>query len=307
MQEARSAATSPTGSACQGPAWADKLKASAGSDSTPVSCTVTKLTSQSGYVTVEGRKPAAVRFGGLFGIGDKNPYALASARWQFATEVVGLRPISFCLTNHHIQEWLANKNLGTPLPSPGGADHPVYPGAGLVHHMTYTKVGTDGTCGSSPGNWGWLDFNGGSNSVPELSDWLLNGYYGNGVAIGDCNGDNAVAAEPCAGDTGDKAALKAALDQLIGTTFPVVVYSTAGGTGSNSEFTVYGFLGITLRGFEINGPQGNHFMDMEFTNLEATPGTRCCTTFIPGTDLGARVIRLCAFDHDPQSQSSRCS
>lgn len=309
LSEARDAALSVGSFTCSG-GWQDLLVANAGAGVTPLACARTPLaTGAGGYVSVEAEKPAEVRFGGVFNIGDTTAYSMSAARWLYAYDVSGLRPIGFCMQNQHVQEWLAHVNLGTPLPAPGAPGHPTsYPTTGVVHHMPFVPALGDGLCGSVPGNWGWMDFDGGSNPTGELDTWLRDGFGQNDVRVGDCNSDNAAPAEPCPGNTGAKSALDPALTTLIGKPIAIVVYDSATGTGSNSRFRIAGFLGVKLWGFSVNGAAATRYMDFEFTRIVVEPGRSCCSAgWIPAPDLGARVVQLCSVDHDSRAIGIACA
>lgn len=193
----------------------------------------------------------------------------------------------------------------------------------IIHRIRFDRdAAEDLGCGEDPGNWGYQDFNGGSNSSSEAADWFLNGFQGF-VGIPGCNSDGS--GDGCDGDTGgqsggatcDKKAsnVPQAMQCLVENQveFPVVVYSSAtcetsggGGGGSNCDFVIAGILGMLLRGFEVGGAQANRYFDVEFTDWIPTGG--CCVTTPSGLNLGAnKGIRLCAVDHDPIDLAVRCT
>ncbi|MFA5891311.1 MAG: hypothetical protein WDA27_10265 [Actinomycetota bacterium] len=290
LQEARTAALLGPAAACQN--WNDLLVANAGSDVQPIDCNVTSdALGLSGYVTVEARKPAAVRFGGVLGLDQQSAYSMSAAEWGLLSEVEGLRPIGICLQNAHVQGYLKL-----------GLDLGIHPSAG-VHRIMYTKDQPTACGTGSPGNWGFMDFDGGSNSNSDLVSWLLNGYPGT-VGVNDCNADGA-SGDSCQADTGSSGgSISSTLSTLrdSGEPFTVVVFDTAVSQGGNVRYRVFAFLGVKLRNFRVTGPEALRYFDFEFTKVTVTGN--CCTA--TGRDTGVYGARICAVDHDPVSAAVRC-
>lgn len=162
-------------------------------------------------------------------------------------------------------------------------------------------------CGGAPGNWGFVDFNGGNNSTGEMRRWIRDGFNDNAIAVGDCNADNLTPAEWCPGNTGAASnSISNALRTIVGTTFPLPLFDQVRGAGSNAEYRVAGFLGVILRGYRVTGPEAGRYLDLEFTSLIGSG--RCCP--VDGSavvDGGVRTVRLCSVDHDPLSVATRCA
>ena len=98
-----------------------------------------------------------------------------------------------------------------------------------------------------PGCYGLLDFNGGAHGTPELREWILYGYDG-GLTI-----DPELGYIWVGGDPGFRASLKSALEERLGDPLVVCVYDQVTGQGSNAQFRVTAFLGITLTDFKLTG------------------------------------------------------
>lgn len=276
--------------------YGDVIKKSAGAESFPVSCSLgAGSTAEFGYVVVEGRKPSPVRFGGLFGIGDKQPYSLSAARWGYASSVGGLRPIGICTENTHIQGYLGN--------GPDVGIHPPYlPLTTPVHRIMYTKDNPNACGGDAPGNWGFIDLDSGANSNADLTDWILNG-YDEEVAVGDCD-PTTPAADPCEGDTGSSGgSIANDLQKLVttGEVFTIILFDSVSGSGATTRYNVWAFLGVKLRGFRVSGAAALRYLDLEFLRT-VRPGKCCSRT--GRTPVFA--MALCTVDHDPQSEASRC-
>lgn len=310
LAEARAAALAPVPVTSCGGLWTTYVARNAGSSAEPISCTVRPGTiAGAGSVEVQARTTSPVRFGGVLGVADGKPFASSIARYGFITEAEGLRPMGICVQNVHVAEWLAYRN-GT-LPASvynalrgSGPGHPVYAGAGVVHRISYTKD-NPAACGSAPGNWGFFDYNGGANSNADLVNWILYGYYGNRVGIGDCNAEDGSVGEPCSADTGSAGgSIQGALNQILGTQFAVPVFDLATGSGGTTTYRISHFIGVIMRGFRVMGAEAQRYLDLEFVNLVLEGN--CCSYVPPGVDTGIRSVRLCSVDHDPISETIRC-
>ena len=222
----------------------------------------------SGHVTVAAQRAVDFSFAGIFGAQSKQIHAITTAEWGNPTGAANLRPFGLCLTaNPAFAQWL-NLPLG-PVGDSG------------TIRITYGKS-QPSACGTNvPGNWGVMDFDGGSNSNNDTKAWTRNGYPGE-VAVG--------TAVP--GDTG---AFSNSLDselgylQSAGEAFTLPVFDTAAGNGSNAQFHIVAFVFVKLIGFTTTGAQAGRYMDLVFTR-GVISGTCCATT---GINTGVRAIRIC--------------
>lgn len=290
LQAAHKAALTGTATACN--SWTTILNSNTNNSVSPGACTVTRVTSSSGYVTITASKSSKVVFGGPLGVGDTSAYSMSTAEWGNLTSVLDARPIGLCSQESSVQQWLGTGTSTDVQPSPG------------VYRIPFDKIA--GACGTAPGNWGFIDFNGGSNSNSDLKDWLENGYSSQ-VAPNDCNADG-VLGDYCNADTGSSGgSISPSLDYLVSSAHPfaLVIYDTATGNGSGVQYKVNSFVGVILRGYKLNGGGGNKsdYLDLEFTNLIWRGG--CCTS--SGTNTGLHGIKLCSADHDPVAVATRCS
>lgn len=314
LTEAARLALDPSSAACS-TGWQNLLTRNAGADwytEAGEGCIVHAF-GNTGYVTVDARQPSASFFSGVVGIGDGSVYSMSGAMWGYVGAGQGLRPMGICWENHHIQEWLA-KVAGTMsnddyLALRGSdVDHPTLAGStGVLHKIMFNKDNPD-QCGSeAPGNWGWMDFNGGSNSNADTQKWVRNGYPGS-VAVGDCYADGADL--PCEGDTGSGGGsvdqeLKYLKDNQILFHVPIFGEVTGGG-GSTADFEMKGFLGVQLWDYQITGSESSRYFTFEFRNL-LIQGP-CCVSDSDGPETGGnKGVRLCTVDHDPQAASDRCT
>ena len=169
----------------------------------------------------------------------------------------GLRP--FAIDEAMVAGWTPGASVTVIIP--GGAA-----GCGAHCAVCGKKCGTgSGGCGTKcpvcgllcggagwvvPGNWGWLDLNGGANSIPELRDWILNGYSGDITLNSTEGGRKCVWIE---GDTGQRTTLQSDFEQLLGQVICICVYDTSSGSGSNGQFRIVGFVAFKLTSVDFAG------------------------------------------------------
>jgi hypothetical protein len=290
LETARNAALFGPATACAG--YKSALERNAGAGTEGVTCSVASgSTANTGYVTIEARKPVRVRFGGIYGQGDTTAFSSSSARWGHLTAVEGLRPIGICINNEHVASYLGL----------GAADLGIHPSPG-VHRVMFTKSNPTACGANAPGNWGFLDYDGGANSSADLKHWLEFGYDGR-VAIGDCD-DQPPVGTRCSGDTGSSGgSIGSTLDKLVASAqpFSVLVFDSVSGSGANVSYNAAAFLGVILRGYNVTGAQNARYFDFEFTRVINTGP--CCT--VATLNTGVVGLRLCGIDHDSRT-AVRC-
>lgn len=235
-------------------------------DNTPTVTCSTTGTATAGTVTVSASTTSALSLGALFGRSSATIATTAGVRTGGATVVAGVRPLSICAEHPALQAWIASAFTDT---------------------TTYTVgIESDGaTCaGDTPGNWGVLDLDGGSNSTAITQEWLDNGYDGELSVPSLIDGDPGIPSP--AFD----------LSNIIGQPIVVPIFANATDTGQNAQFSIVGVVGIIIDDATLNGPTGGRHVRLRFTTDTgtATP-TGCCTT---GTqiDAGVTAARLCNLD-----------
>jgi hypothetical protein len=233
-------------------------------DATLTDCAPNLLSSSRGYVTVRGQAKLDYTFAAIFGANSKNISATTTAQWGIPKAVAGLRPFGLCIeANQALKDWLAN---------------PV--GASGVVRVTYGKDQPT-ACGAAPGNWGVVDFDGGSNANSDIKDWVEHGYPGT-VSVGDTR----------SGDTGGiSTALNDGLVYLksSGETFALPVFDNITNPGSNAQMHIVAFVLVKLVDYRVTGAQASRYFDVIFTN-SVVSGPCCSPT---GVDTGVRAIRIC--------------
>jgi len=99
---------------------------------------------------------------------------------------------------------------------------------------------------TAPGNFGLLNFDGGSCGTPELRDWILNGYSGEFQL--DEGGSLWIN-----GTTGFRADLESSFEQRIGDVLTVVLFDAVTGEGSNAMYHCIGFAGVSIQDCHLTG------------------------------------------------------
>lgn len=134
------------------------------------------------------------------------------------------------------------------------------------------------------GNWGFADLtdcNSGSVGASTVATWFANGYPGV-VTAGQC-----YSTKP----GNFIASLRPELDTLVsnGTIFPIPLYSSWGGNGSNTNVTISGFAGFKITNYVATGAQANRYIEGRFYRYMCTTG---CSTSGSATSPGGSVVRL---------------
>lgn len=223
-----------------------------------------------GRVTVEAEATVDFIFANILGLASSTVSSSTSANYDVAGTVDGgLRPFGLCV------DYLSELS---PAMTPGN---------GVTYRIYYGRTAQVTNCnGGDPisGNWGILDFDGGSNSQNDIKDWTMHGYDGS-VSIGDW-------IEGTPGSFSNS--LNSELNHLINNVdhFTLPIFSEYNDLpGGNAEFLIDNFAVVKLHGFKTTGSQDGRYIDLEFLD-EVVQGTGGG----PGPGLGAYVIGICAVD-----------
>lgn len=135
------------------------------------------------------------------------------------------------------------------------------------------------------GNWGFSDLR---NCSPDavgtstINDWFATGFPGE-VDIGQCYST----------DPGNFiSAISGTLDTLIAnqTVFPIPLYNSWSGNGSNSMVNISGFGGFNITGYKANGAQASRYIEGRFARYVCKTG---CSSGSPGASTpGGSVVKL---------------
>ena len=193
-------------------------------------------------VTVDTRRSVPTAIAGIIGIDEISPNSYAVARYVRVRTAGGLRPWAAC-----DQTVLAAQN----------------------QQDTTFWTGVDGISGpcdtTASGNWGSVDFDGGSNPAGDLIAWTLKGYPG-AVQI-----PSTIPADP-----GVTNSVKDALESLVGQVvlFPSVTEFNGGG-GNNASFDTVGIATVRVCGIVYGN---NEFKVDQTTGLTSD----CWVEPVPG-------------------------
>lgn len=116
----------------------------------------------------------------------------------------------------------------------------------------------------SPGNFGLLDLNGGSNSNAETIDWIENGYNGNFVIP---EGVGFVIIEGDPGISGGS--MNGAIASRIGDRVLFPIFDQVTSQGANTEYRVINLMGGVIQGFQLTGSQSQRNIMVEITDFAA--------------------------------------
>jgi Flp pilus assembly protein TadG len=183
-------------------------------------------------VQVHVKRTAPGFFAKIFSVASVDVSANAAARAGVPEEVNGAAPI------------VVNKL------------HPLLsgPGCPCFHVETTLPLAKDG----APGAFGLVNLDpNANNGVPNLDDWIQNGYEGY-LGLGNYDSD------PGAKFSSDD--IRAALDARLGTELLFPVYDTLTGSGSNAQYHVIGWVAFHLDGYEKNSGN-NYSLDGYFTRV----------------------------------------
>ncbi|MEQ8718830.1 MAG: pilus assembly protein TadG-related protein [Acidimicrobiales bacterium] len=201
-------------------------------------------------VRIEATAPIEYAFAPVLGIDDGTVSSLSEATLQAGGAPAGvgsgMRPFGLCLTTlqntGRFSSWnprVGSIDIGIPMQPQSGGDN---------------------NCGPSAGNWGTFDFDGGSNSNSDVTNWIQNGYDGYvGVDLdgSGCNGQTVQenpASDGCyEGTTGFRmSSWRSEMDSLISSqeifTLPIFDVNE-GGNGANVIWHVVGIAQVRLSGY----------------------------------------------------------
>ena len=226
-----------------------------------VLCSVDSVASGD-VATVSVRGSVALQFARVLGRASAQISSSASVRIGSAAEMTGLRPIAMCATNPALTSWLGSGKLST---------------------STYTIPIESSTpsCGSDvSGNWGVIDFDGGSNSISDAQGWIENGYDG-AVSVG----------SSMAGDPGIPSPALT-LDTLVGRSVTLPVFENPRLVGSRAMYDVVGFVRVRLVSVRLSGSTTNRHVQVVFERGLASGGPTS-----PGSpNFGVSAWAVCSLD-----------
>jgi len=226
-------------------------------------CTTTG-TSSAGSITIDAEIVVTHSIAQILGRSDTTVTGASTAKWGMPTGLSGLRPFALCAESPGMQAWQASGHSTTQ-----------------VFRIMYTKDQPDNCGGPAPGNWGLIDFDGGSNSNNDTKEWVEFGYPGVVTAPGWYYGDPGAFSNSLPMST------------IVGEIIQLPVFDSFNGQGgANAQFYIVGFVSVYVAGYKSNGSQSSRYIDLQF-QTSIVHGS-CCTG--GGIDTGLRVISLCAVE-----------
>ncbi|MBS3764698.1 MAG: hypothetical protein KGZ25_15470 [Planctomycetes bacterium] len=155
-----------------------------------------------------------------------------------------------------------------PFAVPSAAVSGLSPGDSFtINLMEETEVDEDGDGETdytlAPGNFGWLNMDGGSLGTPELVEWIENGYpelFTIDPDVGHIWID---------GMTGLRSSLNKPIQDVVGKKLFMCVFDTVDGEGSTADFRIVRFAGVTIDKAILNGK--NSRIDCTFNRLSYVP------------------------------------
>lgn len=240
---------------------------------TMTECTVFTAASGAEAVRVKVTNTVNYTFAPVIGVSDGLVDGVTTVVYG-AAGVSGARPMGLCMS------WLNG------IPELANWDQTS--STGVIEVDYGNGGGQANACGGAAGNWGSLDFDGGSNSNNDQKDWIRDGY--DGVLYP----DTWVEGNPGAMAGWASSSLQSLVNS--GEIFPVPLFtSVSGGSGANAQFQVTGFVQVQLVDFKVNGSASGRTLEMIFHPSEY-PGIPCCDP--AGTPIEVAEVAVCGFDGD---------
>ena len=234
-------------------------------DATPASSTCTTTgTSREGTLTVSATDASPLFFSGLLGRSSSSITASTTIKIGSTSSLMGVWPVALCETHPSLLAW---KNAGFPL----------------NNSYTVTLQSGPTSCGNNVGgNWGVLDFNGGSNSTTETINWVQNG-YAEALDVGDI----------VMGSPGGLTS-SIGIQSKIGSTILVALFDQALASGSNANYRISGFVRAVLLGARLTGAAASRSLTVRF---ETAIVDRESASVGGGSNFGYTTWAICAYDN----------
>jgi hypothetical protein len=253
-----------TGSVC--PSSTREYLSRDGASPDSVECTITG-TNRDGTLTVAAVDAAPLAFVDLLGRSSARITASTTVRIGSPGALVGVWPVALCEQHPSLLAW---KNSGFTLTS----SYTITVAAGPVH-----------CSGGNSGNWGLLDFNGGSNPTSEARDWVQNGYQ-SPLKVGDLVPGNPGGVSGSIG-----------IETMLGKRVLIALYNQVQGSGSDATFRISGFARATLLDAKLTGAAASRSLTVRFeTGIIDRPSSSVGN----GTDYGVTTWAICAYDNKGQ-------
>ena len=225
-------------------------------------CTTTG-TNANGSIRVEGQDTFPLFFATLFGRTSASLVASTTARIGTAGSLEGVWPIALCEFHPSIVAW---RNSGFSL---------------TTNNTITMRDGTSHCGGTASGNWGVVDFNGGSNSNAETSSWVQSG-WSEPLDVGDLVPGNPGAVSTSMG-----------IQSIVGQSIFIPLFDTANLNGNNATFRISGFARGVLVSARLTGSSSSRSLTVRFqTAVVNREGINVGS----GSNSGITTWAICAQD-----------
>jgi hypothetical protein len=217
---------------------------------------ITSDISSNDSIAVQARSDAPGFFSKLFGIDSVRVGASATARAALPAQALYVAPM------------VVSKK------------HPLLAGAGCPCFTQETTLDYEPL--GAPGAFGMLNLKGG-NGTPGASDeanWILHG-FDKYLPLGEYQSDPGA-------KFSSSGTIQDALASRMGTVLLFPVFDTLGGNGQNAIYTIIGWVGFHLDGYDVHGNNATltgYFTQYIAKGVQASSGTT-------QPDFGVRVIQL---------------
>lgn len=215
-------------------------------------------------VTVEAKRDVPTTLARIAGVNSLTAKRSASAGLSGATRVGGVFPMAIC--DQQRDAILATAAAGQP-----------YPTVTLDSDKVWHPGCASGKINKGSGNWGWLDCGAANNGIPTIIQHIDDG----------C--DVELAGHPATVDMGgtpgnklNAGPLLSALTGAMGKTYAFPVYDQVSAQGSNTVYTVVGFVQLKIVGLsplgDINVQYVSYSPTAEFDPGCGIGGPTACTS-----------------------------
>jgi hypothetical protein len=222
----------------------------------------TSGTSTSGVVTMQATERVSLLFARLLGRDSAEVDAATAVRIGAAQSVSGLRPFGLCVDHPSIARWIA-----------GGMT------AGVSETIRFQAPNQK--CGGDvSGNWGVLDFNGGSNTTGEIREWVESGYDGY-IEVGDV-----ISGSPGAPSTSVNP------NAMVGQSILLPLFSEPRGGGNSAQYKIVGFAQAFVQAVRFSGGEAQRSITIRFERGTASGSS----SGFGGVNYGLVTWNVCSFD-----------
>lgn len=208
---------------------------------------------RAGIIEVSASQDVDYLFASVLGLNSGTAKATSTAVWN-DRPLPGARPFVICEdAAPELVDWLLN---------PDGDSFTM-----RLYVASDHSVAECSADGAAPGNWGTVDFDGGSNGASQLRDWVEFGYE-EGVYTSASTASCSV--DPFGCYDGDPGSISGSLNTALSIfedltePVPIILYSLAESGGSNLMFRFSKVALGTLTDYKVNGQNKTRFLEFTF-------------------------------------------